>query len=137
MDIVKGYTKVHKWLYKEYGKAFQCDNSNCLKKSTKFEWAKLKDKAYEQKRENFAQLCKSCHIKLDFTDETRRKMREGKLGKKFRAIPIKQFEKNGNFVAQFESAKEAFRQLKILPSAINNALKGHSQTAGGFKWRYI
>ena len=47
-----------------------------------FHWAKLKDKEYKRKRENFIQLCASCHINYDFTEERREKLRQSHLGLK-------------------------------------------------------
>jgi len=60
-----GYKGIHIWLIKTFGKATKCDNPNCPKKSKVFQWAKLRNKEYERKRENFFQLCRSCHILYD------------------------------------------------------------------------
>lgn len=68
----KNYQKIHRWLKKEFGSACICENKKCKhKSSTKihqkyFCWAKLSDKAYEKKRENFIQLCRACHWSYDF-----------------------------------------------------------------------
>ena len=63
-DNVK-YRGIHTWLAKYYGKSYQCENLSCEKKSNNFHWAKLKNKEYERKRENFWMLCVSCHMKYD------------------------------------------------------------------------
>lgn len=60
-----GYWGIHKWLYKYYGKANYCENLKCSKKSKIFHWALIKNKNYERKRDNFMQLCMSCHWKYD------------------------------------------------------------------------
>lgn len=60
-----GYSAIHFWLRDRFGKAEECENMNCLGKSRTYEWAKLKEKEYERKRENFWQLCHSCHKKYD------------------------------------------------------------------------
>ena len=52
------------------------------------------------------------------------------------SIPILQFAKDGTFVKEWPSAKEAGRQLGILPSNICPCLKGRYKSAGGFVWRY-
>ena len=52
------------------------------------------------------------------------------------SIPIIQFSKDGTLVKEWPSAKEAERQLGILPSNICNCLKGRRKSAGGFVWRY-
>jgi hypothetical protein len=76
------YNKIHKWIKKVYGKANRCENCESIFVShTKhYEWAKLKGKKYEQKRENFWQLCKSCHRKYDVTEQTRLKLSNGRKG---------------------------------------------------------
>ena len=61
----KIYRSVHWWLWKTYGKAYKCENAKCEKTNRRFEWAKLKDKEYAKKKENFMMLCKSCHSKYD------------------------------------------------------------------------
>lgn len=63
------YRSVHRWLIINFGNATKCENSGCEKISIRFTWAKLKDKKYEKKRENFIQLCGSCHVKQDKTRE--------------------------------------------------------------------
>jgi len=63
---IRSYDYVHLWLKQHYGKATNCQNKQCEKKSTIFEWAKITDANYELKRENFLQLCRSCHRKYDW-----------------------------------------------------------------------
>lgn len=63
-----GYFALHSWLRKTFGKANKCESINCSKISVIFEWAKVKGKKYERKRDNFTQLCRSCHRKYDMTD---------------------------------------------------------------------
>ena len=50
------YSKVHKWLNEHFGKANHCENMKCEQKSKVFDWAKLHDKDYDYRRENFIQL---------------------------------------------------------------------------------
>lgn len=59
-----GYHAVHDWLYLNFGKANKCENCGSDKR---VQWAKLKEKSYERKRENFWQLCCLCHIEYDKT----------------------------------------------------------------------
>ena len=59
------YSSIHFWLRTNYGHANKCENSLCLKKSNKFQWAKLKDKKYDYNRENFIMLCGKCHYYYD------------------------------------------------------------------------
>ena len=58
----------------------------------------------------------------------------GAINGKKRSIPILQFTKDGEFIKEWPSAREAGRQLGI-PS-ICACLKGHYKTSGGFVWRY-
>lgn len=59
-----GYTALHDWLRKNFGKANKCEICKILI-AKKYEWALLKGKEYERKRENFWQLCSKCHTKYD------------------------------------------------------------------------
>jgi hypothetical protein len=77
------YSTIHKWLVKKYGKATECIALNCTKKSNCYDWGLLKGKHYCRKKENFIQLCRSCHNSYD---------REG--GKKVRKIILPS---NSNF----------------------------------------
>ena len=60
-----GIAGIHDWLKREFDKANKCENGKCLKRSVVYEYALLKGKEYERKRENFWMLCKSCHKKYD------------------------------------------------------------------------
>lgn len=59
-----GYWGVHSWLYTKYGKADICEQCGSGKN---IQWAKLKGKGYERKRENFWKLCAKCHVYYDNT----------------------------------------------------------------------
>lgn len=59
-----GYYAVHDWLYKNFGKANKCEQCGS---QNKVQWAKLKNRSYLRKRENFWQLCCLCHIEYDKT----------------------------------------------------------------------
>jgi NUMOD3 motif len=60
-----GYVGIHLWLRKTYGKASCCKNKSCEKLSFVYDWAKIREKKYERKRENFIELCRKCHQKYD------------------------------------------------------------------------
>lgn len=65
------YGGVHKWLMREYGKANKCESSKCEAEDIKkHEWALVRGKTYEKIRENFIQLCASCHRRYDETQKT-------------------------------------------------------------------
>ena|SRR3990167_11374 len=71
-----GYMGIHLWLHRKFGKANKCENSKCLYPRVNkakqmifypklFQWAKLRGKKYQRKKENFTMLCVSCHVKYD------------------------------------------------------------------------
>lgn len=60
-----GYVAKHMWIYKNFGKASQCENLFCSFKNPKrFEWANI-SKQYKRERDDYKQLCPSCHRKWD------------------------------------------------------------------------
>ena len=61
-----GKIGIHCWLHKNFKKKLVCEFCGKKEKSgRKIEWAKLADKEYERKRENFIELCCKCHRKYD------------------------------------------------------------------------
>ena len=66
----------------------------------------------------------------------------GKIGGKSpskiekQSIPILQLTKDGMFVKEWPSAKEAERQLGIHQQNICACLKGRRTRAGGYVWKY-
>lgn len=80
------------------------------------------------------------HIKktISFNKNWCSRISESKKGKSIPNVkkPIIQYDLKGNFINEYESAKEAQRQTGINNSAINNNLKGISKHSGGFIWKY-
>lgn len=66
---VEEYQAVHRWLRRKYGRAFLCENPDCKGKSKNYGWALKRSCVYERKRDNFMQMCKSCHSIYDMTEE--------------------------------------------------------------------
>lgn len=62
---VPQYSNVHSWLKYNFGSANKCENKECSNMYKIFHWALLRGKVYEKVRENFIQLCMSCHQKYD------------------------------------------------------------------------
>lgn len=57
---------LHSWLRTNFGKASKCENRKCNNiHPYRYEWALLKGKKYERKRENFWMLCRKCHMYYD------------------------------------------------------------------------
>lgn len=82
------------------------------------------------------------------TEEQKRKMSEANTGKHFSeehkkkisesmgVNGILQFSKNGEFIAEYPSTKEAERQTGCYQSHICACCKGKHKTCGGYIWRY-
>lgn len=49
---------------------------------------------------------------------------------------VVQYDLQNNFIAEYESTREAYRQTGIRNDRISRACKGKINTAGGYKWRY-
>ena len=58
-----GYFGSHEWIYKHYGKANHCE-FNLEHKTKRFEWANVSGK-HKRNRNDYIQLCVSCHRKFD------------------------------------------------------------------------
>ena len=69
-----GYAAIHIWLQVNFGVASKCEALDCVGASQHYEWALLKGKTHQRRRENYQEMCVSCHRKYDMTDETRRKI---------------------------------------------------------------
>jgi len=124
MEYKPTYNAVHKWLAYQYGSADKCEQCN-TKKAKKYEWALLRGKEYEKKRNNFWQLCTSCHVVYD-----------GKI-EKLTKVKLKPVMAEGNTSTMyFKSTKEAVRLLEISNTAISNNLTGRSKSSGGYTWSY-
>lgn len=50
---------------------------------------------------------------------------------------ILQFDKNGNFIREWNSAKEAATKLGIFIQNITSVARNETKTAGGYIWRYL
>lgn len=97
------YASVHYWLKHTYGVAKKCENPNCSGKSENYNWAKKEDKDYDYKRDNFIQLCRSCHAVYDVTEDTRRKIREtSKNAKKTHCNKGHEFTKENTHIRTFK-----------------------------------
>lgn len=50
--------------------------------------------------------------------------------------PVMQYNKNGEFVAEYFGAREAAKRTNIVPSSIIECCNGKRKSAGGFVWKY-
>jgi len=55
---------IHQWLVRIYGRPNKCEICGLIG-GRNINWAKLKGKEYERKRENFWRLCDKCHMNYD------------------------------------------------------------------------
>jgi len=76
------------------------------------------------------------------TEEIKQKVSEGLRayfsngGKVANMRCIKQYSKDGSFIAEYESIAEAARILGISPGNIPSTCRGKHKSAGGYIWRY-
>ena len=54
-----------------------------------------------------------------------------------RERPIRQFDKQNNFIKEFPSIAVAAREIGSNYNSIYNVCRGKQKTAGGYKWEYI
>lgn len=71
------------------------------------------------------------------SEEHKKKHSEDVKGNTFRAIPVKQYDLEGNFIREWPSASEAQRELGISQSHISACCSGTRNKTGGFIWRRI
>lgn len=50
--------------------------------------------------------------------------------------PVIQLDLRGNIICEFKSIQIAANSLKLIRGSIGNVLRGRSQSAGGYKWKY-
>ena len=135
------YRNIHGWLVYNYGKANKCENPNHAYENPKmYEWALLKGKTYGRKRDNYWQLCKSCHLRYDDNDIARKNKSEGqkrlirqKRGN-FPIVSVKQLTEDGELITVYESQAEAGRRTGISQSNISNRGIKLGKSVGGYRW---
>jgi hypothetical protein len=130
------YLRIHEWLRNSFGLANHCDQCNNISPK-RFEWALRIGYKYEYKKENYIQLCPSCHRKYDETTKSRRNRSKIKIGKEPNNIrSISQYNKEGKLINQYRSISIASQKTGISRTAIMNVLSGISKIAGFFIWKY-
>ncbi len=124
------YRHFHDWLRKYYGHASRCEF--CDAKGKKYQWALVKGKNYERKRENFMELCPSCHRKYDHTEKIRNKMRLA--ARRLRGKALLQLDDEGNVVKEWETLTDAGRAINTIGSIRTALING--TRSGGYYWKY-
>lgn len=130
------YRTIHNWVIRHYGKASKCENSECSHKSKKFEWALKKGFPYDKCRDNFMQLCVSCHRKYDYSEKSRFAIKiVFAAGRQFRKRPVIKLYSTGEEAAKYESIAQAAKDMGCTHPSIIDAIKSNTYVKG-FKWRY-
>lgn len=135
------YVIIHRWLRESFGSANKCEL--CMQKDSKvYDWALKKGFEYEKKRDNFMQLCRSCHAKYD---ETHKNLPSRKgVPASIESIlasrkAIIQYDRYGNFIKEFNSSTNAAKELNINRgnmSAVALRCNKYRRTAGGFIFKF-
>ncbi len=102
-----------------YGKAYKCESKKCKHKSKIYDWTKLKNKEYEFKRENFWMLCRSCHVKYDYTQEWKDNISKNHVGNKSKTFSKEtKLKMSKNNVGMKDKHQSRETKLKISKSQI-------------------
>lgn len=125
------YQKLHRWVRKHLGKATYCslDKNH---KAKQYDWANISG-SYKQEVADYRALCRSCHNKLDFTEERRKKLLKNKNAIRKEII---QRNKLGKIMRKYSSVRKAAMENKISRTAITNCLRNRAKTSGGYIWQY-
>lgn len=68
------HSSIHTWLAKHFKKGERC--IKCNKTNKKLDWALKKGCKYSHNVKNYIVLCRSCHLKYDYTKKRRENLRE-------------------------------------------------------------
>ena len=77
----KEYLSIHKWIRDNYGKASKCEHCNTTS-AKRYDWGLIENYEYSRDRSVFMELCRSCHVKYDFTKERSDKISKSQTGEK-------------------------------------------------------
>lgn len=119
------------------GKTLSEETRNKISESSKNISEETRAKMSAAKKGNKYMLGKKC------SEKTKDKMRAAHKGKTHSeetreklSMPILQYDKKGNIIAEYYGAKEAERQTEIPNTNIISCCKGRLQSAGGYIWKY-
>ena len=91
----------------------------------------------EIKTDNRVENLEWCDAVYNMNYGTRNKRSaEKQLNRKDKSKPVKQFTKDGLFLKEYQSMKEAARQTGFYKSAIVNCVQGRTKSSYGYIWRY-
>jgi len=123
-------SKAYKWYG---GRGIKC---LITKKDIKNLW--FRDKAYKMKKPSINRKDNGGNYIFSNCEFIELSLNCAEKNKRIFSIPILQYNKQGIFIKEWASTREASRILKISPSGINGCLikRKHRKSAGGFKWKY-
>jgi hypothetical protein len=87
-------------------------------------------------KESKIKMSNSAKNKPPMTDETKEKLRQINLGKKYETKPILQIDTNGDIIKEWPGIVICANELKLNISGISKVLTGLSKTTKGFKFKY-
>ena len=91
----------------------------------------------EIKTDNRVENLEWCDAVYNMNYGTRNKRSaEKQLNRKDKSKPVKQFTKDGLFLKEYPSMKEAARQTGFYKSAIGHCVQGRTKSSYGYIWRY-
>lgn len=84
----------------------------------------------------------NCLTNLEFVTQSQNALHAQKTGltpknKNYRRVRVKQISLAGDFIAEFNSVREASAKTKTSETTISSVINGKGLTAGGFKWEKI
>jgi len=130
------YNRIHAWLRSNFSKSGRCQL--CTKQKTT-QWALKKRCTYKKKRNNFIELCRSCHFHYDWKEQTRENLRLAHLGKEnpHKRIAVIRIDKNGN-ITKYSKVSDAALENNIHKTTILRAItvRPDRYTKAGYIWKY-
>lgn len=75
-----GYTSFHQYLLRHFKKKKACEH--CAVAEKKLDWALKRGRKYSRDPDDYLCLCRSCHLKYDYTKARRANVSKSLLGKK-------------------------------------------------------
>jgi len=136
MKMVNGldkttHNRLHRQLIKINGKAAKCEAGDCSGKSKIFQWALRKGHSYSNKKEDYIQLCVSCHRKYDFNENIRAKLKAKKMGELHNTAKLNNKEVMGivGMLKKGESNKSISAIFNIHPTTVCDIKRGKRWSA--------
>ena len=122
------YSGIHKWIVRNYGKAAKCDTCN-IQGANRYEWANVSGD-YKRDINDWKQVCKSCHSKMDITENGRARISN------YHSKPVACY-KNGEWILSYLSATSFAKVFNIDKSYVARSCRSLTKIIKGFNLEYI